>query len=82
MSYVIFNKTLAIQLRRKGYKILGSAPNNINPLLDVYYFRDDPGLREEVEAFQTNSKQRKNQKEKQEYDKRKISQPEKSENWE
>lgn len=44
--YKIFSRSIAIELRKKGFKIIKTEPNYKKPELDVYFFEDTPGFRE------------------------------------
>jgi hypothetical protein len=37
----IFSKKLALELRKRGCRIISTEPNNYKPELDVYIFKDD-----------------------------------------
>lgn len=52
MSYMVYSKELALMLRKLGYRIESSAPNENNPRLDVYFFEDSPSLRETIKEYQ------------------------------
>lgn len=40
----IFSKKLALELRRRGFRIIATEPNNYRPEFDVYIFKDDEDL--------------------------------------
>lgn len=41
----IFTKKLALELRKRGFKIIGTEPNFKYPQFDVYLFEDTEKLR-------------------------------------
>lgn len=43
--YKVFSKSIAIKLRKKGFKIIKTEPNYKKPEFDVYFFRDTPEFR-------------------------------------
>lgn len=40
----IFSKRIAYELRKRGFKIIGTEPNIYKPELDVYLFQDSEEL--------------------------------------
>lgn len=50
-KYKVFTLKLAQHLCKKGYRVLGTAPNFQKPWLYVYLFEDTPELRAEVEGW-------------------------------
>ena len=40
----IFNRRIALELRRKGFKIIKTEPNFYKPEFDVYIFEDSDDL--------------------------------------
>lgn len=44
--YKIFSRSIAIELRKKGFKIIKTEPNYKKPEFDVYFFEDTPEFRE------------------------------------
>ena len=47
-SYRIYSRRIALELRRKGFKIIGTDVNENFPQYDVYLFEDTEQLREEL----------------------------------
>ena len=47
----IFTKKLAIYLRKKGFRIVGTEVNYKYPQYDVYVFKDTPELRNAMSNF-------------------------------
>ena len=47
-SYRIYSRRIALELRRKGFKIVGTDINENFPQYDVYLFEDTEQLREEL----------------------------------
>ena len=47
-SYRIYSRRIALELRRKGFKIIGTDINENFPQYDVYLFEDTEQLREEL----------------------------------
>lgn len=43
--YKVFSKSIAIKLRKKGFKIIKTEPNYKKPEFDVYFFADTPEFR-------------------------------------
>lgn len=43
--YKIFSRSIAIELRKKGFKIIKTEPNYKKPEFDVYFFKDTPEFR-------------------------------------
>lgn len=41
----IFSRKLAVELRRKGFQIVGTEPNTYKPQFDVYLFNDTAELK-------------------------------------
>ena len=37
---LVFNRRIAAELRKRGFKLLDTMPNHNNPKLDVYVFED------------------------------------------
>ena len=46
--YRIYSRRIALELRRKGFKIIGTDINENFPQYDVYLFEDTEQLREEL----------------------------------
>ena len=46
--FKIYSKKMAYALRQAGCVIVGTEPNRKKPQFDVYLFRDDEKLREEM----------------------------------
>ena len=46
--YRIYSRRIALELRRKGFKIIGTDINENFPQYDVYLFEDTNQLREEL----------------------------------
>lgn len=46
--YRIYSRRIALELRRKGFKIIGTDVNENFPQYDVYLFEDTEQLREEL----------------------------------
>lgn len=45
MNYkLVFNRRIAVELRKLGYEIIDTQPNHNNPKLDVYVFEDTEAL--------------------------------------
>ena len=44
----IFSKKLALELRRRGFKIIGTEPNYKYPQFDVYHFEKSEKLSEAI----------------------------------
>ncbi len=47
-TYRIYSRRIALELRRKGFKIVGTDINENFPQYDVYLFEDTEQLREEL----------------------------------
>ena len=47
-TYRIYSRRIALELRRKGFKIIGTDVNENFPQYDVYLFEDTEQLREEL----------------------------------
>lgn len=47
-SYRIYSRRIALELRRKGFKIIGTDINENFPQYNVYLFEDTEQLREEL----------------------------------
>lgn len=47
-TYRIYSRRIALELRRKGFKIIGTDINENFPQYDVYLFEDTEQLREEL----------------------------------
>jgi hypothetical protein len=43
--YKIFKKSIAIKLRKKGFKVIKTEPNYKKPEFDVYFFEDTSEFR-------------------------------------
>lgn len=43
--YKIFSRSIAIKLRKKGFKIIKTEPNYKKPEFDVYFFEDTSDFR-------------------------------------
>lgn len=54
MTKKIFTKKLAIYLRERGFKILGTEVNFKQPKFDVYIFEDTPELTEAILTYNAN----------------------------
>lgn len=44
----IFSKRLALNLRKKGFDIIGTEPNNYKPEFNVYLFKNSPELQQAI----------------------------------
>ena len=44
----VFTKKLAIELRKRGFKIIGTEPNYKYPQFDVYFFKKTPELQQAI----------------------------------
>lgn len=49
--YPIFSRRIAYKLEKEGFKVIQTAPNRNKPELQVYYFEDEPALREAARRF-------------------------------
>ena len=47
-TYRIYSRRIALELRRKGFRIIGTDINENFPQYDVYLFEDTEQLREEL----------------------------------
>ena len=47
-TYRIYSRRISLELRRKGFKIIGTDINENFPQYDVYLFEDTEQLREEL----------------------------------
>lgn len=45
----IFKRTIALELRNRGFKIIRTEPNRCKPQFDVYLFEDTPWLRKALD---------------------------------
>ena len=43
--YKIFSRSIAIELRKKGFQIIKTEPNYKKPQFDVYFFKDTPAFK-------------------------------------
>lgn len=41
---LVFNRKIAAELRKRGFKLIETMPNHNNPKLDVYVFEDSPEI--------------------------------------
>lgn len=41
---LVFNRRIAVELRKKGFELIETMPNHNNPKLDVYVFEDTTEL--------------------------------------
>jgi hypothetical protein len=48
----VYTKQLALSLRRLGYHIIKTEPNDRFPQFDIYYFEDAPGLQDKILEYQ------------------------------
>ena len=46
--YKIYTRWLALELRRKGFKIIGTDINETHPQFDVWLFEDTPELHQMI----------------------------------
>ena len=51
MKKKIFTKKLAIYLRKKGFRIVGTEVNYKYPQYDVYVFEDTPELNQAILSY-------------------------------
>ena len=58
---VVKNRRIAYELRKLGYKILRTEPNKFRPELDVYIFKNEKGLKEELNRLCEDYKERRDQ---------------------
>ena len=56
--FQVFKKSVAMQLRDKGFQIVDAMTNKKNPNYVVYLFEDTKELREEFEIIQGKYKER------------------------
>lgn len=49
--YRIYTKKIAYELRKQGFKIVGTEVNENHPQFDVYLFIDTPELRKALSAY-------------------------------
>lgn len=54
---LVFNRRIAAELRKRGFKLLDTMPNHNNPKLDVYVFEDTQQLNECWEEIAQHIKQ-------------------------
>ena len=40
----IYKRAIALELRKKGFNIVGTEPNKLKPQFDVYLFKDTPNF--------------------------------------
>lgn len=50
----IFSKKLALELRKKGFKIIGTEPNYKYPQFDVYLFKKSDNLSKAIRDINNN----------------------------
>lgn len=50
----IFSKKLALELRKKGFKIIGTEPNYKYPQFDVYLFKKSDSLSKAIRDINNN----------------------------
>lgn len=44
----VFTRKLAIELRKRGFDIIGTEPNFKKPQFDVYFFKKTPELQQAI----------------------------------
>ena len=54
MAYIVYNKKMALYLRKKGFRIINTAPNRNKPFFDVYFFEDNENLQKEIQIYKSN----------------------------
>lgn len=50
-SIIVYSTKLAAKLCQLGYTIVNTAPNHNNPNLKVYFFLNQPGIKEAIEQY-------------------------------
>lgn len=50
-SIIVYNTKLAAKLCQLGYIIINTAPNRNNPHFKVYYFLNQPGIKEAIDKY-------------------------------
>lgn len=50
----VFSRKLALELRKRGFKIVGTEPNTYKPQFDVYLFQQSEELAEAMTEIHNN----------------------------
>ena len=52
----VFSKRVALDLRKKGHRIIRTEPNEYKPIFDTYIFEDKGSFIEDFEAIKLSTK--------------------------
>ncbi len=58
-SYAVYTRWLAVELRKAGYKIIGTTVNEYHPEFTVWLFENTDELREKIKELSATRKQNK-----------------------
>jgi hypothetical protein len=47
----VYSKRVAFELRKLGYKIVGTTPNEKFPMFDIFLFKNEGNVKEDLKKF-------------------------------